>query len=95
MSRRAEVVVVGAGISGLTTAFWLHRSGVDVTVLEREKWVGGTMRTLRTDGWLVEMGPNSALETTPLFSEMFDALGPWMPQFKKRRGAGRTKTKKP
>jgi oxygen-dependent protoporphyrinogen oxidase len=75
MSRRAEVVVVGAGISGLTTAFWLHRSGVDVTVLEREKWVGGTMRTLRTDGWLVEMGPNSALETTPLFSEMFDALG--------------------
>ena len=70
-----SVVVIGGGISGLTTAFWLSRSGADVTVLEAAPFVGGTMRTEETDGWLVENGPNSALETTPLFGQMFDALG--------------------
>jgi len=75
MSGKAEIVVVGGGISGLTAAFWLHRNGAEVTLLESEKWVGGTMRTMQRDGWLVEMGPNSALETTPLFEEMFEVLG--------------------
>jgi oxygen-dependent protoporphyrinogen oxidase len=75
MSEKPQVVVVGAGISGLTAAFWLHRIGTEVAVLEKEGSVGGTMQTQRNDGWLVEVGPNSALETTPLFSEMFEALG--------------------
>ncbi len=70
-----KAVVCGAGISGLTVAWWLERQGFDVSVFERNAWVGGTMRTLRDDGWLVETGPNSALETTPLFTEMFSALG--------------------
>ncbi|MDH3252584.1 MAG: protoporphyrinogen oxidase [Ignavibacteria bacterium] len=74
MKTRAHVVIVGAGISGLTAAWWLHEKGVDVTVLEKNSWVGGTMRTIREDGWLVETGPNSALETTPLFGEMFSRL---------------------
>ena len=73
MSRK--VVVVGAGISGLTAAWWLHKAGVDVIVLEKNPFVGGTMRTIHEDGWLIETGPNSALETTPLFNEMFDGLG--------------------
>ena len=75
MNRSKRVVVIGAGISGLTTAWWLHRSGIEVTVLEREDAAGGTMRTLRDDGWLVETGPTSALETTPLFNELFEELG--------------------
>jgi len=33
------------------------------------------MRTIHDAGWLVETGPNSALETTPLFGEMFEGLG--------------------
>lgn len=70
-----SVVVVGAGISGLTAAWWLHKAGVHVTVLEKDRVAGGTMRTRIEDGWLVETGPNSALETTPLFGEMFTELG--------------------
>ena len=33
------------------------------------------MKTHREGGWLIETGPNSALETTPLFSELFNELG--------------------
>ncbi len=75
MNGSRSVIVIGAGVSGLTTAFWLRKAGVDVTVFEKESWPGGTMRTTREGEWLIETGPNSALETTPLFGELFEALG--------------------
>lgn len=68
------VVVIGAGISGLTAAHWLTNQGIDVVVLEKDSVPGGTMQTLPEDGWLIETGPNSALETTPLFKELFRDL---------------------
>ncbi|MBI3006141.1 MAG: protoporphyrinogen oxidase, partial [Ignavibacteriales bacterium] len=70
-----KVVVIGAGISGLATAWWLHKQGVDVLVLEKNSHVGGTMQTIHENGWLIETGPHSALETTPLFQTLFEDLG--------------------
>ena len=74
MKSRPSVVIIGGGISGLATAWWLHKASIDVTVVERERHLGGTMQTTHDDGWLVETGPNSALETTPLFKTLFDDL---------------------
>jgi oxygen-dependent protoporphyrinogen oxidase len=73
--RRKTVVVIGAGISGLCTAYWLKKQGITVTILERDNEPGGTMKTVREDGWLIETGPNSALETTPLFRQIIGELG--------------------
>lgn len=75
MKKAAHVIVAGAGISGLTAAWWLHRAGVPVTVLESGTQPGGTMQTVKEGEWLIETGPNSALETTPLFGQMFEQLG--------------------
>src|SRR5262245_7128362 len=75
MRESADVVVIGAGISGISTAWWLARQGVDVIVLEKEPAVGGTMQTFSEDGWLVDLGPNSALETTPLIGQILDETG--------------------
>lgn len=71
----ADVVVIGGGVSGLSLAYWLQRSGIDVLVIEKDREVGGTMKTVREDGFLVELGPNSALETTPLFKEIVTDCG--------------------
>jgi protoporphyrinogen/coproporphyrinogen III oxidase len=68
-------IIVGGGISGLCAAYWLVRENIDVTVLERDDIPGGAMKTVRVNGYLIDTGPNSSLETTPLFSELFDALG--------------------
>jgi oxygen-dependent protoporphyrinogen oxidase len=70
-----DAIIVGGGISGLTVAFFLRRAGLAVSVLEAGDSPGGTMKTVAEGGWLVETGPNSALETTPLFGEMFEGLG--------------------
>ncbi len=75
MNSEGKVVVIGAGISGLCVAYWLKKHGVNVVVLERDSRVGGTMKSLREDGWLVELGPNTALETTPLFQQLFNEIG--------------------
>jgi protoporphyrinogen/coproporphyrinogen III oxidase len=75
MSSYHSIAVVGGGISGLTTAWLLHKAGKDVVVLEHDSEVGGTMKTINDNGWLIETGPNSALETTPLFDEVFRSLG--------------------
>ena len=47
-----HIVVVGAGISGLCTAYWLKKRGFNVTVFETDSEPGGTMKTIR-DRWLV------------------------------------------
>ena len=75
IGHRKSVVVIGAGISGLCVAHWLQERGFPVVVLEKDSVVGGTMKTLHEEGWLIETGPNSALETTPLFNQLLDELG--------------------
>ena len=73
MSDVPHVIVCGAGLTGLTTAWQLRRSGIDVTVLEASDMVGGVIRTTRRDGYLVEQGPNSCTLTGELAS-LVDAL---------------------
>ncbi len=70
-----NAIIIGAGISGLTTAFLLKKNGLNVTVLESDSEVGGTMKSKRINDYLVEYGPNSALETTPLFKQIIDETG--------------------
>ena len=53
-----KVAVVGAGIAGLTCAFELHKSGVDVEVFERDPTVGGRMNTRTKDGLAFDVGAN-------------------------------------
>lgn len=71
----ADVIVVGGGISGLASAWGLQQQGASVLVLEAGAQAGGCISTARERGCLLESGPNSALETTPLISAMLDALG--------------------
>jgi len=53
---RPRVIVVGAGVAGLTAGFRLQQQGCDVTVLEAEDRIGGKTASTRTDGFVVNTG---------------------------------------
>lgn len=69
-----RVAVIGAGITGLSTALELRTRGVDVTVLEASGRVGGVITTIEREGFLVEAGPTS-LSATPALEGLIDRLG--------------------
>ena len=71
----ADVVVVGGGISGLASALGLQQRGARVVLLEAAPRAGGAIGSSREHGCLLESGPNSALETTPLIGPLLNELG--------------------
>lgn len=52
----ADVVVVGAGVSGLAAAYRLKAHGLKPLVVEQSDRVGGRMRTDRIDGYNIDTG---------------------------------------
>jgi phytoene desaturase len=54
----ADVVVVGGGFGGLSTACYLAGAGADVTLLEKNEQLGGRASRLEVDGFRFDMGPS-------------------------------------
>jgi oxygen-dependent protoporphyrinogen oxidase len=69
-----SVAIIGAGITGLTTAFCLKRHSLPVTVYEASARVGGVIQSVRRDGFLAESGPNTLLETSPEIAQLIRDL---------------------
>jgi len=63
----ADVVVVGAGITGLTCAYRLQKLGIKTLILESSDRIGGAIRSETVNDHLVEWGPSSLLPTAHTF----------------------------
>jgi oxygen-dependent protoporphyrinogen oxidase len=70
-----SVAIIGAGITGLTAAFYLKRNGVPVTVYEAGPRAGGVIQSFRQNGFLAELGPNTILETSPKIAQLVGDAG--------------------
>lgn len=70
-----DIVVIGAGLTGLTTAYHLRKQGRDVLVIEKENRIGGQIRTYSEKGFVFESGPNTGVVSFPEVRELFDDLG--------------------
>ncbi len=69
-----KVVIIGAGLTGLVTAFYLKRKGIDFVLLEKQDKVGGVMQTATSDGFIYEKGPSSGMINSPEVVELFEDL---------------------
>jgi phytoene desaturase len=72
--RTDHVVVVGAGLAGLSAALHLAGRGREVTVLERHAWPGGRSGRLDIDGYRIDTGP-TVLTMPEIIDDVFAAVG--------------------
>lgn len=72
---RPKVAVIGGGIGGLTTAYTLMQRGTSCDLFEATHTTGGAIKTVREDGWVMELGPNTLLDRGGVLSKLIDDLG--------------------
>ena len=69
---QVDVVVIGAGLSGLAAARQIQQSGLSVVVLEASDGVGGRVRTDNVDGFLLDHGFQVLLTAYPELATQVD-----------------------
>jgi len=84
--RARRVVIVGGGITGLATAYRLLKAtrdgqanqsspSIEVTVIEGRPELGGNIRTERTEGLIIDGGPDAFVVTKPHATALCKELG--------------------
>src|SRR2546422_10523689 len=71
-----EVLIIGAGISGLACAWRLKKLGIDTEIVEAATRAGGVIRTENINGYQIEWGPNS-IQPAPAALKLIDEAGLW------------------
>lgn len=70
-----RVAIVGGGISGLSTAWYLSRAGIPSCLIEARPRLGGVITTDLVDGCLIEGGPDSFLAAKPWAGDLIAEAG--------------------
>lgn len=69
-----DIVIIGAGLTGLTLAFYLRKNNRDVLVIEKSGRTGGVINTGNENGFVYEAGPNTGVVGNPEVAELFEDL---------------------
>jgi len=69
------IAVLGGGISGLSTAWYLKKKGFEVTLFEAQEDTGGVIRSVSNQYSVFDFGPNTIRDKTGSVSEMIEELG--------------------
>jgi protoporphyrinogen/coproporphyrinogen III oxidase len=83
-----DLIIIGAGITGLTAAYEAQRRGLRPLVLEAASRAGGLIHTERIDDFTIEAGPDSVLAQKPAGLELIRELGLGDQLLEVRRPAG-------
>jgi oxygen-dependent protoporphyrinogen oxidase len=71
----APVAIIGGGISGLSTAYYLAKAGVASTLVESRPRLGGVIQSEHVAGCVIEAGPDSFLSLKPAAMDLIRELG--------------------
>jgi diapolycopene oxygenase len=73
-AKSKRVVVIGAGLGGMSTAIMLASIGFQVTILEKNAQIGGKLNQLKTQGFSFDLGP-SIFTLPQVFRPIFEGDG--------------------
>ena len=68
-------MIVGGGVSGLATAYFLAKQGIRSTIVEKSERLGGLIQTDRVEGCDLEAGPDSYVAAKPWVTQLAGELG--------------------
>jgi len=71
---KTDIVIIGAGLTGLVTAHYLLKNGISVKIVEKNSRPGGVIQTIRKEGFTIESGPNTGVVSHPEIVELFEDL---------------------
>lgn len=74
MNTKPEVLIIGAGLTGLSLAYFLTKAGKKPVVLEKEDKTGGVITTMSENGFIFEKGPTTGVLSTPEIAQLFEDL---------------------
>jgi len=69
-----KAVIVGGGLSGCTMAYLLRKQGYDVTIIEKNPWIGGLCKTFHEGENKYEFGPHVLHSDKPRVTEFVKKL---------------------
>lgn len=69
-----EIVIVGAGLTGLTMAYRLIKGGKKVVLIEKNPTIGGVIQTVKTVTHIYEKGPTTGVINNTALVELLDDL---------------------
>ncbi|WP_234572622.1 protoporphyrinogen oxidase [Rhodohalobacter sp. 614A] len=72
-----KIAIVGAGITGLTAAWNLKKKGKNADLFEQHGYAGGSIRSEKQNGWLLEYGPNTLLLKDRQVADFLGDIGLW------------------
>jgi len=70
-----EVLILGGGISGLSTAWFLHKAGIPFKLFEKEPETGGKISTVEVHNSQLDFGPNSLRDRNGDIRQLAKELG--------------------
>ena len=69
-----KIAIIGAGITGLTTAFYLKKRNIPFHIFDTASHIGGVIQTKKKNGFVFETGPNTGVISKPEVMELFEDL---------------------
>lgn len=72
--KKADVIIIGAGLTGLSLGYFLKKEGKNVIILEKGSKPGGVIDTVNEDGFIYERGPNTGVLSTVELALLFEDL---------------------
>jgi len=72
--KKKKVVIMGAGLAGLSCAYELVKQGEKVVVIEKNNWVGGLAHTFEADGFRFDLGPHRWVTKIEEVDDWFKSL---------------------
>lgn len=71
---QTDTVVIGSGLTGLTSAYYLNKARKSFIVIDKAEKTGGVIKTSQRDGFIFEEGPNTGVIGNVSVVELFDEL---------------------